>query len=234
VFCGFRHGASPLPSAGIFLAGPTLTSGIRATCRQQPVRWRRSTLTELSQPESFAESRPGFVVPVFSRLGRLAIAVAIAIAIKGGASRSRSWIPGLFTFRQGQPAPPASPRLEALRALWSSSSSGNPRPQPRRGRLPPRGSRKCGRRSARKLGPRWNDCRTFGRNRHASWRFRHGVCAVRGLSSGCISATQERHSHDPLDRIRHSRRSMAVRSSSPARAAWVSKTRLHSPAPAAR
>lgn len=70
--------------------------------------------TEVSQQSTCAEARPGPVVPVFSRLERLAIAIGIK---DGRFARSRSRIPGLFIFfASAKPASLANPRLEALRA----------------------------------------------------------------------------------------------------------------------
>lgn len=70
--------------------------------------------TEISPQSPCAEPRYGSVLPVFSRLERLAIAIGIK---DGRFARSRSRIPGLFIFFASvKPASLANPRLEALRA----------------------------------------------------------------------------------------------------------------------
>lgn len=71
-------------------------------------------LTEVSRQVSCAETRSGPVVPVFSRLERLAIAIGIE---DGRSARSRSRMPGVFIFfASAKAASLANPRLEALRA----------------------------------------------------------------------------------------------------------------------
>jgi len=72
-------------------------------------------LTEVSRQSSYAETRSGPAVPVFSRLEHLAIAIGIK---DGRVARSRSRIPGLFIlFASARPVSPANPRLEAMRSL---------------------------------------------------------------------------------------------------------------------
>lgn len=162
------------------LAGATLSSGF-ARPALQPGRRSHSMRTEISQQGSCAEPRYGSVVPVFSRLERLAIAIGIK---DGRSARSRSRIPGLFIFFASvKPASLANPRLEALRAYGELAGALFPQAIPvasleEAGLLPPR-SRKRWRLSAPKLAPDWPHMVHLRRNRHVSCRLRHGVCAAR-------------------------------------------------------